>query len=159
MKKDLKNKKKKKNEIKEAIKVLKSKKVKPEEKFLYFGAILEHVDRNVEMILEGYSALDTKFTKEINELKDKIRIINLKLDAHSEELRAHAKILQEHMRILQEHRRLLEEHSRMLEELQKDVTIIKMDVIWLKGALSRKVDFDDFLRLEKRVALLEKKIK
>lgn len=46
-----------------------------------------------------------------------------------------------------------------LGTLMEDVTIIKTDVQYLKSALKKKVDYDEFESLEKRVLLLESKAK
>ena len=161
MRQNTKNRKnKKKSEIKEMAKILKK-----DEKLRYFGIILENVDKNMKMVLEGVAGLDAKFTKEINNLKEEIRIINLKLDAqgeilksHSQMLEEHSRILNEHSRILNEHSKILDEHTKILDQLQKDVAIMKMDIIWLKNEVKKKPDFEDFIKLERRVALLEKKI-
>jgi len=43
--------------------------------------------------------------------------------------------------------------------LMEDVTIIKTDIQFLKSALKKKVDYDEFESLEKRVLLLESRAK
>ncbi len=50
-------------------------------------------------------------------------------------------------------------HTEMIGSLMEDVQIIKADVQFLKRELKRKVDYDEFDALTKRVALLESKIK
>jgi hypothetical protein len=47
----------------------------------------------------------------------------------------------------------------MVGALMEDVQIIKSDVQFLKVELKRKVDYDEFDALVKRVALLESKIR
>ncbi len=47
----------------------------------------------------------------------------------------------------------------MIGALMEDVQIIKSDVQFLKVELKRKVDYDEFDALAKRVALLESKIR
>ncbi len=50
-------------------------------------------------------------------------------------------------------------HTEMIGSLMEDVQIIKSDVQFLKVELKRKVDYDEFDALTKRVALLESKIR
>jgi hypothetical protein len=50
-------------------------------------------------------------------------------------------------------------HTEMIGSLMEDVQIIKADAQFLKRELKRKVDYDEFDALAKRVALLESKIK
>lgn len=47
--------------------------------------------------------------------------------------------------------------TEMIGSLMEDVQIIKSDVQFLKVELKRKVDYDEFDALAKRVALLESK--
>ncbi len=47
--------------------------------------------------------------------------------------------------------------TEMIGSLMEDVQIIKSDVQFLKVELKRKVDYDEFDALTKRVALLESK--
>jgi flagellar capping protein FliD len=49
--------------------------------------------------------------------------------------------------------------TEMVGSMMEDVQIIKSDVQFLKGALKKKVDYEEFETLEKRVALLEAKVK
>jgi len=46
-----------------------------------------------------------------------------------------------------------------LGTLMEDVTIIKTDIQFLKSSLKKKVDYDEFESLEKRVLLLESRAK
>lgn len=50
-------------------------------------------------------------------------------------------------------------HTEMIGSMMEDMQIIKSDVQFLKRELKRKVDYDEFDALTKRVALLESKIK
>jgi hypothetical protein len=49
--------------------------------------------------------------------------------------------------------------TEMIGALMEDVQIIKSDIQFLKVELKRKVDYDEFDALAKRVALLESKIR
>jgi hypothetical protein len=45
----------------------------------------------------------------------------------------------------------------MIGSLAEDMQIVKSDIEFVKGALRKKVDYDEFQALEKRVAMLEAK--
>jgi hypothetical protein len=47
----------------------------------------------------------------------------------------------------------------MLGSIKEDVKIIKTNMELVKNSLKRKVDIDEFLILEKRVAALESKVR
>ena len=51
-----------------------------------------------------------------NQILDILKVINDKLDRHTEILDKHTRILDEHTRILDEHTRILDEHSSRLDE-------------------------------------------
>ena len=51
----------------------------------------------------------------------------------------------------------LETQTQMLGAIMEDLTIIKADVQFLKVELRKKVDYDEFNELSKRVSLLESK--
>lgn len=53
----------------------------------------------------------------------------------------------------------LSSHTEMISSLMEDVSIIKSDVQIVKAELKRKVDYDEFDALVRRVSLLEAKIK
>ncbi len=47
----------------------------------------------------------------------------------------------------------------MIGSLAEDMQIVKSDIEFMKGALHKKVDYDEFTALEKRVAILEAKVR
>lgn len=53
----------------------------------------------------------------------------------------------------------LNSHTEMIGEVAVDVEIVKKNVEFLKGGLKKKVDYDEFLALERRITLLESKTK
>lgn len=59
----------------------------------------------------------------------------------------------------QEIKTIQKTQTEMIGSLMEDVQIIKSDVQFLKVELKRKVDYDEFDALAKRVALLESKIR
>jgi len=54
-------------------------------------------------------------------------------------------------------KKTLNMHTEMIGHLSTDITIIKEDIEFIKGSLKKKVDLDEFVALERRVALLEKR--
>jgi hypothetical protein len=59
----------------------------------------------------------------------------------------------------QEIKTIQKTQTEMIGSLMEDVQIIKSDVQFLKVELKRKVDYDEFTALTKRVAMLEAKIR
>ncbi len=53
----------------------------------------------------------------------------------------------------------LDSHTEMIGQLAEDIAIIKVNVEFLKGGMKKKVDYDEFLALERRLSLVESKVK
>ena len=47
----------------------------------------------------------------------------------------------------------------MVGEMKMDMEVVKSDISFIKNSLKQKVDKDEFISLEKRVILLENKLK
>jgi hypothetical protein len=56
-------------------------------------------------------------------------------------------------------KKTLDQHTDMMGNLMVDVSIVKEDIEFIKHGPKKKVDLDEFVALEKRVMLLEKKAK
>lgn len=54
-------------------------------------------------------------------------------------------------------KKTLDSHTDMIGKLAVDLTIVKEDIAFIKGTLKKKVDYEEFAVLERRVALLEKR--
>lgn len=52
----------------------------------------------------------------------------------------------------------IDSHTEMIGALMTDVSTIKGNVEFLKGGLKKKVDYDEFLALERRLSLVESKV-
>lgn len=107
-------------------------------------------------------ALNEVHQENLKAMKEGFVIVNRKLDEHTEILDHHTRILDEHSRILDEHTRILDEHTRilgshseMIGTLMEDMTVVKDDISIIKGDLKKKVDYDEFFSLVKRVQKLE----
>lgn len=53
----------------------------------------------------------------------------------------------------------LDSHTEMMGKMSEDITIIKDNVEFLKGGLKKKVDYDEFMALEKRMTIVEAKVR
>ncbi len=53
----------------------------------------------------------------------------------------------------------LDSHTEMIGSMKEDIGIMKFDMEFIKNSLKRKVDFEEFAVLEKRVATLESKVR
>ncbi|HEY4504366.1 MAG TPA: hypothetical protein VJI73_01195 [Candidatus Paceibacterota bacterium] len=94
------------------------------------GALIEHVDDVFKLTNE------------------EIRGIHQKLDSHTQVLDSHTRVLDSHTQVLNSHTQVLNSHTQMIGQIMMDIEQIKFD-------LKQKVSYDDFARLEKRVAKLE----
>lgn len=52
--------------------------------------------------------------------------------------------------------RTLDSHTEMIGGLAVDLVVVKEDIAFIKNSLKKKVDYDEFAALERRVLLLEK---
>jgi hypothetical protein len=91
----------------------------------------EEMKRYVSVLTEDFQTKVQVIGEQFSGLNNKIDIINDTLDSHTE----------------------------MIGKLAEDMTIVKVNVEFLKGGLKKKVDYDEFLALERRLSLLESKVK
>src|SRR3989344_3344357 len=98
------------------------------------------------------------YNENLKAIREDSIITNRKLDNIEETLSEHTKILNKHTEILSEHTKKLDSHTEMIGTLMVDMTIVKEDVSVIKSDLKKKVDYDEFLSLVKRVQKIEAKI-
>ena len=122
------------------------------------------ISKEVEAILKPYN----------EEIKDYIKIVQDKSDADikrytgalSEEFKGHVRAVAEQYGDLQKdisgikktldnHSETLASHTEMIGKLAVDMEIVKTDIEFIKGGMKKKVDYDEFLRLERRVSAIE----
>jgi chromosome segregation ATPase len=94
-------------------------------------------------------SLSEDFQGRVSALGEQFAGLNRKIDEQSRKLDEHGRKLDEHGRKLDEHSRKLDAHTEMIGAIAEDVAIIK-------GDLKKKVDYDEFQALTRRVAILEK---
>ena len=56
-------------------------------------------------------------------------------------------------------RKTLDSHTEMIGSMKEDVEIIKEDIEFIKSSLKKKVDYDEFVALERRMTLMESKMR
>jgi len=95
------------------------------------------VPKNIDKDTERYlGALSEMHNENLKGIRENFIIMNKKFDTVNEKL---------------------DSHTEMIGDLMKDVTILKEDVSVIKKDLKKKVDYDEFLSLVKRVQQLEAK--
>ncbi|HEY9583262.1 MAG TPA: hypothetical protein VJK09_03095 [Candidatus Paceibacterota bacterium] len=81
-----------------------------------------------------------------------------KTSINLDEFKRHTGVLIEHMdERFDAVNTTLTSHSEMIGSMKVDIEVIKTDISTIKFALKRKVDYDEFAKLEKRVLSLEHK--
>lgn len=89
------------------------------------------------------------------------------LKEYNEDIKRHINALKEdvdsNVRLLVEQyasiEKKLDSHSEMIVAIKEDVEIMKINTEFIKGSLKKKVDLEEFETLERRVAVLETKIR
>lgn len=94
--------------------------------------------------------LSETHNEHLKAINENFVIVNKKLDEHTRILDEHTRILGDHENKLDSLSSKLDSHTEMIGTLMEDVSAIRLD-------LKRKVDYDEFLSLVKRVQKLETK--
>lgn len=114
-----------------------------------------HVDKQMDkQRLEFQSHVDTQMVKQREEFQHVVGIMKEDLESKVQLI---GEQYQDIRATLNSHTEMLASHSEMIGSLMEDVQIIKSDVQFLKGALKKKVDYEEFEALAQRVSLLESK--
>jgi flavorubredoxin len=82
-----------------------------------------------------------------------------KIDSIAEQHGGIMRKLGEHDQRFEKIERKLDVHTVMIVELKEDVTIIKQDVETIKADVRKRVTYDEFSALVKRVGMLEKRVR
>lgn len=98
-----------------------------------------------------------KASKEITAiLKPYNQEIKRHMSALSEDFQGRIQVIGEQYGAIQ---KTLDSHTEMIGKMAVDIEVIKTNVEFLKGGLKKKVDYDEFLALERRMSVLESKVK
>jgi hypothetical protein len=114
------------------------------------GVVLEDIDSKLDLVLEGYKALDVKIDKNHEEFREFRKEANYKFG-----------ILTEMVAKSTEDITKLQADTSTIRELvaknTEDIGMMKMDLHLIKDDLKEKVSREEFKVIEKRIDLLEKK--
>ena len=114
----------------------------------YLGVLSEDFQGRVDTITEQYH--DIK--KDIGTIKGDI--VEIKADL----VEVKADIVEIKADIV-EIKHVQHSHTEMIGTLMEDVEIVKQNIEFLKEGLKKKVDYDEFIALERRISALETKVK
>lgn len=78
------------------------------------------------------------------------------IDVVKEEFHGQVKMIAEQYTGITER---LDSHTEMIGSMAEDVEVIKSDIEFIKGSLKKKVDYDEFIALERRLTLVEAKMR
>lgn len=124
-------------------------------------------DSQVEKILKPYNeeikrhmtALSEDFQGKVKVIGEQFGGLNEKIDKINETLDSHTEMIEEMSSDMKDVKTTLVSHTEMIGKLAVDVEVVKTNVEFMKGSLKKKVDYDEFLALERRLSLVESKIK
>ena len=77
------------------------------------------------------------------------------LDSHTKKLDLHSQILESHTKKLDSHSQILESHTKKLDSHSQMIARVMEDVEEIKSGMREKVDRSEFVKLEKRLVVLE----
>ena len=110
--------------------------------------------------MEDIQSILKEYTEEVKRHIDVMREdFDSKVQLIAEQYDSIDKKLMSHDQRLGSIEEKLDFHSEMIGEMKEDITVIKMDIEFIKNSLKKKVDLEEFEALEKRVTLLESKVK
>jgi len=106
----------------------------------YMGALSEDTQSKISAVAEQFSGMQEQFV----EMREQFVGMQEQFTGMQETLNSHTETL--------------ESHTEMIGQIKEDVEIIKMDIEFIKGGMKKKVDYDEFAVLEKRLSLLESRV-
>ena len=71
----------------------------------------------------------------------------------------HTNILNSHSKTLELHTNTLDSNTEMIGGIMEDIEIIKSNIEIVKAGVKKKVDDDEFTALERRLSILENKVR
>lgn len=81
-----------------------------------------------------------------------------RFDAIQEYLPSINKKLDDHSKILETHTEMIGNIATQLSVLSFDMVSVKEDLVFIKSGMKRKVDYDEFEALSRRVLVIEKRV-
>ncbi|MEK7207923.1 MAG: hypothetical protein AAB699_00050 [Patescibacteria group bacterium] len=110
----------------------------------HMSALSEDFQGRVKVVAEQFGGLNGK----IDRLQDTV-------DSHAEMFGKIQHTIDAHTEMFGKIQHTIDAHTEMIGILMVDVSTIKANVEFLKGGLKKKVDYDEFLALERRLSLVE----
>ena len=93
-------------------------------------------------------SLSEEFQGRVSAIAEQFGGLNKKIDRIAEVQNEHTRKLDQHSQILDQHSRTLQSHTMMIGRVMEDVEEIK-------SGMKEKVDRSEFVKLEKRMVVLE----
>lgn len=123
---------------------------------------LEQVDRRLDQADKKLELDDGKFQRYLGvvaeDFASKFKLLAESISGVQEQLIVLRDMVAKNTEDITDLRLQMADLRRMVAQNTKDIRVIKEDVKIIKGDLKRTVDRDEFISLEKRVLLLEKKL-
>lgn len=114
-----------------------------------FGVLLEHMDSNFKLVLEGHAALDKKIEDFRYETRNDISFIKFALNT----LTSKIEDLETRFNRFEDNNK--SDHKSILEYLAR----IDDEIAGIKSKIDKKADLERVIVLEKRVAVLSSKVR
>lgn len=108
------------------------------------NAVLE-IKRHFDVVAEKLNDKISTVAEQYGDIKKDIHSMKETLDSHTE--------------MIGSMKEDVETMKGDIATTKTDVEIIKSDIEFIKGGIKKKVDYDEFIALERRMTLLESKIK
>ena len=135
----------------------------------HFDVVAEDLKDNIKIIAEQVAANTEKLQEHdlrFDKIDEKLQEHDLRLNKIEEKLQEHDSRFNKIEEKLQEHdsrfnkiEEKLQGHDSRLTKIDETLEVIKLDIEFIKNELKQKVSRDEFAALERRVAILEAKIK
>ena len=97
---------------------------------------VSEIKRHFDVVAEGLNDKISIIAEQYGDIKNDIKSIKKTLDSHTE---------------------TLDSHTEMIGSIAEDVEVIKLDIEFIKGDLKKKVNYEEFMALERRVSFMEAK--
>ncbi|MBI3684840.1 hypothetical protein HY250_00300 [Candidatus Azambacteria bacterium] len=117
------------------------------------------VKRHISTLSEDFKNQVKIVAEQYVDIKKDIGRIKETLDSHTETLDSHTETLNAHTEMIGSMKEDIEVMKVDIATTKTDVEIIKTDVEFIKGGLKKKVDYDEFAALERRLVLVESKVR
>lgn len=115
----------------------------------HFGVVLENIDSKLDLVVEGHQALDKKIDSNHQEFQEFRKEVDYKFEVVFEKFDEVDKRFEQVDRRFEQIDRRFEQIDRRFDEVAGEIRIVRHE-------LKEKIGRDEFILLEKRVAILEK---